>query len=89
MGYKVGTEIADAPLSIEQKMSWHLTGNHYPPVNEAFIPVAVEAVRLANTNSWDSVLTYPNGVQRTVSYTVEGLHLEPFINTIVTPEEEE
>lgn len=88
MGYKVGTEIAESPLDMEAKMSWHLTGNHYPPIHEAFIPVAIEAVSLANTNNWDSLLLYPNGLQRTVAYTVENLHLEPFISTVTTPEED-
>ena len=80
MGRKIAEEIADAPLSLEAKLSWHLTGNHYPPVDEAFIPVCVEAITKANEGDWDSILTYPNGRERSVSYTVEGLHLEAFID---------
>lgn len=88
MGYKVGTEIADSPLDLEAKMDWHLTGNHYPPIDKVFIPVAIDAIQRANTNNWDDVLEYPNGLRRTVLYTVDNLHLEPFINTVDTPEEE-
>lgn len=80
MGRKIAEEIAEAPLSLEAKLSWHLTGNHYPPVHEDFIPVCVEAITLANQGDWDSLQTYPNGLQRPVSHTVEGLHLEAFLD---------
>lgn len=88
MGYKVGTEIADSALTIQEKLSWHLTGNHVPPVDELFIPVAMAAIERANTNNWDELLTLPNEVERTVLYIIQGLHLEPFVSTIDTPEED-
>lgn len=88
MGYKVGIEIAESNLSLEQKLEWHLTGNHVPAIDTAFIPCAIEAIELANTNNWDSVITLPNGLERTVAFVVEGLHLEPFVSTVTTPEED-
>lgn len=89
MGYKIGIEIAEAPLSMTEKMSWHLRGNHYPPIDEAFIPAALAAIYSANTNNWDALINYPTGVQRTAAYTVESLHLEPFVPGMAVPEEEE
>jgi hypothetical protein len=80
MGHKIAQEIANAPLSLEAKLSWHLTGNHYPPVDEAFIPVCIEAIDKANNDEWDSILTYPNGKERSVSHTIEGLHLGAFLD---------
>jgi hypothetical protein len=80
MGHKTAQEIANAPMSLEQKLSWHLTGNHYPPVHEAFIPVCIEAIDKANNDDWDSMITYPNGKERSVSYTIEGLHLGAFLD---------
>jgi hypothetical protein len=60
-------------------IGWHLKSNHYPPVHEAFIPVALEAIELANEGDWDAVLEYPNGIERTVAHTIEGLHLDAFL----------
>jgi hypothetical protein len=80
MGKKTAEEIAEAPLTLEAKLSWHLSGNHYPPVHEDFIPVCVEAITKANQGDWDSILSYPNGRERSVSHTVEGLHLEAFLD---------
>jgi hypothetical protein len=60
-------------------VSWHLSSNHYPPVHQAFLPVALEAIELANQGDWDFVQEYPNGIQRTVAHTVEGLHLDTFV----------
>lgn len=80
MGRKIAQEIAQAPLPLEAKLSWHLTGNHYPPVHKDFIPVCVEAITKANEGDTESLLTYPNGLERTVAFTIEGLHLEEFID---------
>jgi hypothetical protein len=65
---------------LETAVSWHLKTNHYPPVHHAFLPVALEAIELANQGDWDFVQEYPNGIQRTVAHTVEGLHLDTYIN---------
>lgn len=72
--------IASADLDLKAKLSWHLQGNHYPPIDESFIPVAIEAIQLANNDYWDVVLDYPNGLQRTVAFTVEHLHLQWFLD---------
>ena len=71
--------IADCNLSLDEKLSWHLTGNHYPPIDEEFIPIAKVAIDLANSGEWDTLIEYPNGIQRTVGFTVEGMHLEYFL----------
>lgn len=79
MGNELARDIAQAPMSLEQKLSWHLQANHYPPVDAAFIPVCIEAIELAKMNAWNHTLEYPNGLERTVLFTVEGLHLEYFL----------
>lgn len=87
MGYKIGIEIASAEnLSLEAKLSWHLQGNHYPPIDEAFIPVAVQAIECANTNNWDTLIDMPNGLSRTASFIVENMHLEPFVDDMEVPD---
>jgi hypothetical protein len=79
MGNQLARDIAEAPLTLEEKLSWHLRANHYPPVDEAFIPVCIEAIELAQMNLWKKELEYPNGLVRTVEYTIDGLHLEYFL----------
>ena len=71
--------IADANLDLDSKLSWHLEGNHYPPIDKQFIPIAKQAIEHANSNEWDTILTYPNGLQRTVEFTVENMHLNWFL----------
>ena len=86
MGYKVGTEIAGATnLTLEQQLSWHLKGNHYPPIDEVFIPVAKQALECAKANDWDTTIDMPNGLTRTVAFIVEKLHLEPFVENMEIP----
>lgn len=67
-------------LRLEQALAIHLKTNHYPPVNDAFIPVAMGAIELANEGMWDAELVYPNGLTRTVAHTIEGLHLSAFLD---------
>lgn len=71
---------AEGAVQLDMALSWHLQSNHYPPVNSAFIPVCKQAIELANQGEWDAVLTYPNGLERTVAYTIEGLHLDAFLD---------
>ena len=71
-------EVGD--LRLEQAVAIHLRANHYPPVHEAFIPIAVEAIKFANDAKWDAELEYPNGLTRTVAHTIEGLHLDAFLD---------
>lgn len=72
--------IADSPLSLEEKLSWHLTGVHFPPITEEFIPVAKSAIELAKNGEWYTILEYPNGLRKNVYYTIEGMHLHFFLN---------
>jgi hypothetical protein len=41
--------------------------------------VCIEAIELAQMNLWKKELEYPNGLVRTVEYTIDGLHLEYFL----------
>lgn len=80
MGEIIARDIAAAPISLEAKMEWHLVSNHYPPIDKAFIPIAIEAIELANMGAWKMTLDYPNGLKRSVHHTIEHLHLEPFLD---------
>jgi hypothetical protein len=84
---EVSKLIAEAPLNLQQKLSWHLRGNMEPPAPEAFIPLAVQAVLLDSYGfDWDATaLTLPTGSrfegkdQATLRDIIEGHHLELFL----------
>ena len=61
-------------------LTFHLQCNHYPPVRLDWLPVARKAIRLANEGRWDEAIQYPNGLERTVGFTIKGLRLETFLD---------
>ena len=84
---EVSKLIAEAPLNLEQKLSWHLQGNMDPPVPETFIPLAVQAILLDSYGfNWDTTqLTLPPGsrfqgkASANLRDVIEGHHLEFFL----------
>ena len=67
-------------LKQEIALENHLQYNHYPPVDLAFVPIAKQAIELANGGKWAEVIKMPNGIEASVCSIVEGLHLEYFID---------
>jgi hypothetical protein len=80
MGNQMTQDLAESGLDLDTALRVHLSANHYPPVDAVFIPVAKKAIALAEKGEWEAELTYPNGLVRSVAHTVEGLHLEWFID---------
>ena len=78
MGNLQAREIASL-ADLTTAVTWHLRSNHYPPIHTDFVPVALKAIYLAGEGEYDAELEYPNGLVRTVAHTVEGLHLDAFI----------
>ena len=44
MGAMTAMSIAESGVTLEQGLSWHLQGNHYPPIPQVMISVCVEAI---------------------------------------------
>jgi hypothetical protein len=44
MGRMTAMEIADTDVSLEQQLSWHLQGNHYPPIPQVMIQPCMDAI---------------------------------------------
>jgi len=76
-------ELAIDDNALHNALAIHLRSNHYPPVNYAFIPVAKQAIALAIEEDYDAELEYPNGLVRSVAYTIEELHLDAFVEARV------
>lgn len=81
MGRMTAIGLAQSGADLDTALAMHLQGNHYPPIHLAFVPVAKQAVVFARMGDWDLELTYPNDLVRTVAETIEGLHLEPFLDS--------
>jgi hypothetical protein len=82
---EIAIEIANAPLTIEQKLSWHFA-NFNPAVPEAMIPVCAQAIELSNKGEdLDVVLDLPEEAsfqsrnQATAKDIIDGLHLRYYL----------
>jgi hypothetical protein len=76
---EIAPEIAKAPMSIEDKLSWHLTlFNRSVP--ETMIPVLVEAIEIVNANGdMNQELELPDEIQfRDSSMVSVGILMEQF-----------
>ena len=72
--------VNDGLLDMRTALRWHLTSNHYPPIHPVFIDTAEEAIAAANAGDWDTEITMPNGIVKTVGSIVEELHLGSFLD---------
>jgi len=79
MGNATARDLATSGIDLDTALRVHLRSNHYPPIHLDFLPIARQAIELAQGEEWDAELEYPNGLVRTVAHTVEGLHLDAFI----------
>ena len=62
MGALSAIAMAEASISLEQQIEWHLTTNHYPPVPPIMVQTCIEAIDNANEGEWDKDITLPEGV---------------------------
>lgn len=55
-------QVEDGNISLTAALSWHLSGNHYPPVPQAFVPVCEQAIAAALDEDEDRLVTLPEGI---------------------------
>lgn len=85
MGRLTATEIAETELTLEDQITWHLRGNHFPPIPKSMVKPCIEAIQAANEGNWDRMIGLPDGVgykgltAAPVSAIVEAHHLESWI----------
>lgn len=86
MGYQTALGIAETNTTIEQQVSWHFSGNCYPPVPQMMVPVAVQAIDLVIGDEADALVELPEGVsfrgntEVTAYNIVDNLHLWAFVD---------
>jgi len=75
-------QVREGNISLRAALSWHLTSNHYPPVDEAWIEIC--ALLIERYNGGDTDLVYQvdrpigNGSFR-AEYLVQRYNLEAFM----------
>lgn len=85
MGRLQAEAMAEASISLEMQLEWHLRANHYPPVSTDMIPVCITAIDEANMGEWHTELELPFGVKYKNAHTapvwaiIEQHHLEPWV----------
>lgn len=59
MGALQALAITETDLSLEQQLSWHLSGNHYPPIPQVMIPVCIQAIDAVIEQDADRLIPLP------------------------------
>ena len=74
-------------LSLEQAVGVHLKYNHYPPVPDCMVPIAIRAISKARQGLWDKKVKLPKGVYHKefgklvpVSEVIRSYHLDTFLD---------
>lgn len=63
LGAESMKEVADdMGISLRQQLSWHLTGNHYPPVPTSMIEPCIQAIEAVRENDFEREIALPEGV---------------------------
>ena len=52
----------DMGVSLRQQLSWHLTGNHYPPVPTSMIEPCIQAIEAVREGDHEREVVLPEGV---------------------------
>ena len=87
MGKLTEMIIANTDLPLEQKLKWHLQGNHYPPLPMSLVSACLEAIELARLDYYTAEVKLPNGLEydgspvMVVGELVSACHLDGFIYT--------
>ena len=71
--------VDEGQVDIRAALHYHLTANHFPPVDPSFVDTAIEAIEKVDEDEPEHQITMPNGITKAAWEIVEGLHLEPFL----------
>jgi len=63
LGAESAKEVGDEMgISLHQQLSWHLTGNHYPPVPTSMIEPCIQAIEAVREGDSEREIALPKGV---------------------------
>ena len=78
MGYLSAVSMAEQ-TDLTTALTWHLRGNHYPPVSLDFLPAVKRAIQYAKRGKYNVKVRCPYKQNIPVLDLVRGLHLDAFI----------
>jgi hypothetical protein len=85
MGYTQALRVLDL-ITLEGDLRWHLQNNHYPPVPDVMIPIALKAVVLCRNDQFNKTIEIPieyrMGWMVPAYVIVEIYHLESWVNDL-------
>ena len=65
MGLHNAIGMTETETTLEQQISWHLSGNHYPPIPQVMVPVCVQAIDAMKDGDAERRIEMPfDGVDR-------------------------
>lgn len=80
--------VGEGLTSLENALEYHLRVNHFPPIDSAMVPVAMQAIEAAEDEDYGRHIALPEDVVQWRGMSaaptwaiVEHLHLEPFIES--------
>ena len=60
MGALTALDIAtNLDITLEQQISWHLSGNHYPPIPQVMVDVCIQAIDAYWEDDTDRLIPLP------------------------------
>lgn len=80
-GYAEGLseQVQEGSVSLDLAVRAHLQGNMFPPLSEAYVQPAVDAIDAVNVGDWQDDIDLPNGETWSAQKLVATLRLEAFI----------
>ena len=85
MGAQQAREMAEL-ADQRTALTWHLRGNHYPPVPVEMVDPCIEAIEAANNEDWGAMIKLPGEItwrgkkEAPASAIIEAHHLEAWID---------
>ena len=84
MGYSTALDLAGLDISLEQSISYHLQGNHYPSVPLYMVQPCIDAIEAYNNGDYEELIKLPhpiyNGKAEAPAYKIiEAHHLEAWL----------
>lgn len=62
MGRMYAEGIKETEISLEQQITWHLTGNFFPPIPKSMVQPCIEAIEACNDEDTTRLIEMPEGV---------------------------
>ncbi len=84
MGSLAAQDMVEWCPDLDVALEWHLRSNHFPPLPYGLIPIAKEAIALANKGEWDKEIDmhgYHESPTLPVYLVIGAMHLDAWVKS--------